>query len=80
MEEAEEAVFWRVALALLRWTVAVEDADEDSGPREGVSGGRSAGGSACPFTAGTGSEGLAGMVWSRVLSVSCSCSALCAYC
>lgn len=35
VEEDVEVVFWRVALGLLRWTVAVEDAEEDSGPNDG---------------------------------------------
>lgn len=62
MEDDDDTEFWRVALVLLRWTVAVEDADDISEPSEGGPGGRSTGGSAWPFMAGRVSVGFAGMV------------------
>lgn len=50
----EDAELWRVALGLLRWTVAVEDAEAEdiSEPSDGGAGGRSAGSFACPSAAG----------------------------
>ena len=58
----EETEFWRVALVLLRWTVAVEEADDISEPSEGGPGGRSRGCSAWPFMALRVSVGFVGMV------------------
>ena len=53
----EDAELWRVALGLLRWTVAVEDAEAEdiSEPSDGGAAGRSAGSFACPSTVGRGS-------------------------
>lgn len=62
-EEDDDTEFWRVALVLLRWTVAVEDADDISEPSEEGAGGRSAGGwSAWPFMVARVSGGFVGMV------------------
>lgn len=62
VEWEEDTEFWRVALVLLRWTVAVEDADDISEASEGGAGGRSAGWSAWPFMAARVSGGFVGMV------------------
>lgn len=51
MEDDDDAVLWRVALGLLRWTVAVEEADDMSEGSEGGPGGRSTGCSGWPFMA-----------------------------
>jgi hypothetical protein len=62
-EEDEDTVFWRVALGLLRWTVAVEEADDISEePSEGGPDGRSMGCSAWPFMGGRVSWVLVGIV------------------
>jgi hypothetical protein len=60
----EDVELWRVALGLLRWTVAVEDADAEdiSEPSDGGAGGRSAGGFACPSAVGRRSWVSVGMV------------------
>lgn len=69
-EEVEEEVFWREALGLRRWTVAVDEAEEDSGPSEGV--GVTGGGDGClsagwsgarPFMLGRESAAAGGIVW-----------------
>lgn len=62
MEDDDDTEFWRVALVLRRWTVAVEDADDISEPSEGGADGRSAGWSAWPFMAARVSVGFVGMV------------------
>jgi hypothetical protein len=61
-EDDEDTVFWRVALGLLRWTVAVEEADDISEePSERGPDGRS-GCPVCPFVGGRVSWGLVGIV------------------
>lgn len=62
MEDEEDTEFWRVALVLRRWTVAVEDADDISEPSEGGADGRCSGWSAWPFMAARVSVGFVGMV------------------
>jgi hypothetical protein len=62
----EDAELWRVALGLLRWTVAVEDADAEdmAEPSDGGAGGRSAGRFGCSSADGRGSwESVGMMLW-----------------
>ena len=62
LDDVDGTELWRVALGLLRWTVAVDEAEDISELSDEGAGGRSLGGSVCPFTAGRESWGLVGIV------------------
>ena len=68
LDDVDGTVFWRVALGLLRWTVAVDEAEDISELSDEGPGGRSDGGSECPFMVGRESCGLVGIVYGVVKS------------